>query len=184
MKEYINLLPDQKKEEIREEKRFRVIIGEESSFLFPVVLLIAILFAIQLILGIQGEGIGRAFENNQSQEKYQELKKYEDKFQALNAKIALISKVQGQHLEWAGALVKLSQSVPEEIYITGVATKDYRLFLIGRAKTRDRLLEFQGMLNNSECFAGVNMPLSNLVSKDNVDFQMDFEIKKTCLKDQ
>lgn len=182
MKVYIDLLPEKKKAVIREEKQFRSIVGMGFSFIFPIALLIGMLFAIKLILGIQGEGLGRAYADGQFQEGFQDLKRYEEKFQEINAKASLVSKVQDSHLEWAGILMKLSQTVPDEISIVGIATKDYRIFLIGRAKTREKLLEFQEQINTSECFSGVNMPLSNLVSRENIDFQLDFEVKKDCLK--
>jgi Tfp pilus assembly protein PilN len=184
MKEYINLLPEKNKEEIREEKKFRTIVAQEFSFVFPILILVAILFSIQVILDTQSQGLSAAYSNEQNQGSYQDLKTYEEKFQSINAKTALISKVLDNHLEWSVVLVKLSQLVPDDISITGIANKEYRLFLIGRARTREKLLEFQGVLNGSDCFSGVNMPLSNLVSKENIDFQIDFEIKKTCLKSQ
>lgn len=184
MKEYINLLPENRKEEIRDEKKFRSIIGGEFSFLFPILLLVGILFAIDLIITIQEESLGKSYISEQSQGSFQDLKKYEEKFQSINSKISTLSKFQDSHLEWSGALEKLTQTVPDEISITGMATKDFRVFLIGRAKTREKLLELQEAINASECFSGLNMPLSNLVSKEDVDFQMDFEIKKECLMTQ
>lgn len=181
MKEYINLLPEKRKEDIRDDKQFRSLVGGELSFLFPILLLVAILFAINLILTIQEEGLSKSYINEQSQSGFQDLKKYEEKFQSVNSRAGLINKAQGSHLEWAGVLEKLSQTIPDSISITGAASKDYRIFLIGRAKTRENLLELQDAINKSECFASLNMPLSNLVSKEDVDFQMDFEIKKDCL---
>jgi len=184
MKEYINLLPEKNKNEIREEKSFRNIVGRELAFIFPVILLVMILFSVKLILGIQEQGLEKSYNDEQFQGSQQDLKKYEDKFRETNLKSNLISKVQENHLEWTGVLVKLSQAVPDEVSITGVANKDYQIFLMGRAKNRERLLALKEAVNNSECFTGVNMPLSNLVSKENIDFQMDFEIKKNCLKSQ
>ena len=34
------------------------------------------------------------------------------------------------------------------------------------------------------CFTDINLPLSNLVSKDNIDFQIQFNIKEECVKNK
>lgn len=184
MKEYINLLPEKIKEEIRDDKKFRSLTGGMFGFLFPVVLLVGILFAINLILKVQEEGAAKSYGNEKSQVKYQDLKKYDEKFQSTNQKVGLILQVQDGHLAWAEILEKLSQTISEDITITGIANKDYRMFLVGRAKTREDLLALHAAISAEECFVGLNMPLSNLVSKEDADFQMDFEIKKDCLKNK
>jgi Tfp pilus assembly protein PilN len=182
MKTYIDLLPESKREEIQKEKRFRTIIGQEIGLAFPVVLFVVILLVINIVLKIQAEGVETAYQNEQTLTGHQELKVYDDKFKEANTRLDLVSKIQDSHLEWVEVLTKLSQLFPDGVYVNGIATKDYRMFLIGKAQKREYLLKFQESISTSECFANINAPLSNLVSRENIDFQIDFDIKKECLR--
>jgi Tfp pilus assembly protein PilN len=118
----------------------------------------------------------------QSQEKYQQLSIYEDKFKQVNSLDKTLRKIQTGHLHWFNLFQQLSSTVPEGIYISGLSTKDYSIFLVGKAKTRDNLLNFKSKLEENECFQNINVPISNLVVENNVDFQIDFVIKNECLK--
>lgn len=184
MKTYINLLPEGKKEEIESERKIRTIISQEIGFSFAVVFFVVILFLINFILKIQVESTEVVYQKEQSLSGYQEIRVYEDKFRVANSKIASVSKVQDSHLEWVGVLTKLSQLFPGGVSVNGIATKEYRLFLLGKAQKREDLLKFQEAINASDCFANINAPLSNLVSKENIDFQIDVDIKKECLISQ
>jgi len=184
MRTYINLLPEGKREEIQKEKNFRTIIGQEIGLTFPIVFLVVLLLVMNFVLKIQTESADAIFQNNQSLKGVRELKVYEDKFKEVNTKLTLVSKMQDSHLEWVGALTKLSHLFPEGVYLNGIATKEYRLFLIGKAQKREDLLKLQDSISASECFANLNAPLSNLVSKKDIDFQIDFDVKKECLKAQ
>lgn len=184
MKTYIDLLPESKRKEIQKEKRIRTIIGQEIGLAFPVVLFVMVLLVINFVLKIQTESSEAIYQNEQSLTGYQELKLYEDKFKGANVQLALIAKIQDSHLAWVGVLTKLSQLFPDGVYINQLATKEYHLILAGKAQKREDLLKFQDAIATSECFANINAPLSNLVSKESIDFQIDFDIKKECLRAQ
>jgi Tfp pilus assembly protein PilN len=181
MKTYIDLLPEGKKNEIQRDKAFRTIIGQEVGFAFAVIFLLVILVVINFTLKIQMAGIEAVSQNEQGLKGHQEMEVYEEKFKEMNAQLALVSKVQSGHLEWVGALTKLGQLFPDGVYLNGMATKEYRIFLVGKAQKRDDLTKFMDAIKGSDCFTNLNAPLSNLVSKEDVDFQIDFDIKKECL---
>jgi hypothetical protein len=63
-----------------------------------------------------------------------------------------------------------------------MATKNYRVLLAGTSKTRDDLIYMKDNFSKENCFTDVSLPLSSLVSKDNVDFQIEFNIKEECIK--
>jgi Tfp pilus assembly protein PilN len=184
MKIYLDLLPKDRKIELKRKKIFRVILREEFLFLLPIVFFIVILFDIHYMLSIKRETSIVAKSLAESQDKYQELSSYEEKFKQVNENSAKLSRISLGHLHWAGIFTKLSNTMPEGISITDFSTKDYKVFLIGRARNRETLLNFKGTLEADECFAGVNVPLSNLVVKEDVDFQIDFSINSDCLKKQ
>jgi hypothetical protein len=59
---------------------------------------------------------------------------------------------------------------------------NYTVLLSGQAATRDDILALEKKLKESACVKNVNVPLSNLFSQENIDFQIDFEMQKECLK--
>ncbi|KKQ46436.1 MAG: Fimbrial assembly family protein [Candidatus Moranbacteria bacterium GW2011_GWC2_37_8] len=182
MKIYLDLLPQEKKNELRRSKIFRRILHEEMLFLVPLVIFIALLLNIYYLLNFQYNSSVTLSSVNKSQDKYQELNNYEEKFKKVNASIDILSKIQSSHLHWLNVLDELGSVVPEGVYISDFSTKNYQIFLLGKARSRDNLLALKNNLDNSDCFKDVNVPLSNLVVKDNVDFQMDFVVIKDCLK--
>lgn len=184
MKIYLDLLPKNKKAEIKRKKRFLMIIKEEFLFLFPLVVFIVILLNIWYLISLQRDMLMNAQTKSQSEDKYKELSTYEKKFKEVNDVSSAILKIKAGHFHWTKVFEKLSDLTPEGIMITDLSTKNYRIFLLGRAKNRDLLLEFKNKLESESCFESVNLPLSNLVVKEDVDFQVDFAIKKDCLKQE
>lgn len=184
MKIYLNLLPEDRKKELNRNKKLRLIIKREFLFFLPVLVFTIILLNIYFILGIQKTSKLVSGSQEQSQGQYQELKTFEEKFKQINDKTILLSKIQKEHIYWSWLIQKLSELTSVEIFFNEISTKDYQVFLLGRAKTRDNLISFKDALINSGCAENVNMPLSNLVTKENVDFQIDFMVKSECIKEK
>ena len=140
------------------------------------------LFDINFILKFQLNSLEKNYSLEQSQEKYQELKKYEDRFKQINSKTALLYNIEKDHLYWSKFFYELDKVVPGGISINNISNSGYKLSLTGKSAKRENLLKFQENINASPCFSDANVPLSNLVTKENVNFQIDFKIKEDCLK--
>lgn len=181
MKIYLDLLPKQRKMEIRRKKIFRMILRAEFLLLLPILLFIIVLLNIFYLVSVERSALASAHLTAKSQEKYQELSSYEEKFKTVNENSSLLLKLESGHLHWVWVLEKMNKIMPEGIVIGDLSTKNYRIFLLGTAKNRDLLLKFKDELEKDQCFENINVPLSNLVVKENVDFQMDFSVKRSCL---
>jgi Tfp pilus assembly protein PilN len=184
MKIYLDLLPEEKKKEIRKRKLFLKIIREEILFSVPIFAFFAILATINFSLAIKSQATENSFNSGNSQKEYQELKSYEKKFSDINSKLPNIYKIQKSHLNWLGVFYKISDVTPKNVYISDLTTSDYKISLAGKAKTREDFLAFQANVKSNDCFSDVNVPLSSLVSKENVEFQIDFSVKVDCLKNK
>ena len=182
MKIYLDLLPQEKKNEIKRRKIFRIILREEFLFSLPIIIFIVILFNVYYLLNIQYSSALAASSINKAQEKYRELSSYEEKFIKVNESVDALTKIQGSQLHWINVLRELSLVTPDGIALSDLSTKNYQIFLLGKADSRDDLLEFKSKLDVSACFQSVNVPLSNLVVKEDVDFQLDFTVAQDCLK--
>jgi hypothetical protein len=184
MKIYLNLLPQERKNEMARKKRFGMIVRDEILFLLPLLVFILILADTYYVMNLQRNSAAVEFTLQQSQGQYQELSMFDRKFREANGTVASLLKFQTGHLHWMRFLENLSGAAPDGISISDLSSKNFQIFLIGKAKTRDNLLKFKENIQNSDCFHDVNVPLSDLVVKENADFQIDFYVSEDCLKQQ
>lgn len=184
MRIYLDLLPEQKKQEINRKKIFGIILREEILFLLPIVALIFILLNIYYVLILERNSSMAVHATKQSQDKYQQINIYEEKFKQINELDQKLVKIQSGHLQWQGIFQGLSGVMPEGVFISDLSTKDFSVFLVGKARTREDLLDFKNKLEAVECFQDVNVPLSNLVVKNDIDFQIDLKVTENCLRKQ
>lgn len=182
MKIYLDLLPQEKKNQIKRNKLFQRILHEELLFVVPLLVFIILLFNVYYVLNYEFNSLSAAGLEGRSQDKYQELNVYEEKFKEMNESVAVLSKLQTNHLHWINVIDELGNSTPDGVYLNNLSTKNYQIFLLGKARSRENLLNFKAKLEESSCFESINIPLSNLVVKDDIDFQMDLMVNNDCLK--
>lgn len=53
----------------------------------------------------------------------------------------------------------------------------------GMAESRDALIRVKKSLEEDVCFEEVNVPLNDIVLKNDIDFQIKFKVNDNCLKD-
>jgi Tfp pilus assembly protein PilN len=183
MKIKLNLIPPDKKEEIKKAQKFRMIIRWELELTAIAAVFLTMLFSLNYILQLNLLVANNNFErisNNNNQIK--KIKEYDLAIKENSVKISEIEKIQNGQLHWGIFFEKLNGTVPIDVALVSVSTKDYKIFLTGKAKNRDILVAFKENLEKNDCFLDVNLPLSNLVVKEDLAFQLDFNIKKECLK--
>jgi len=155
----------------------------EGELLLILLLFVAGLISMDYILKINLSSASdslNAISKDSSQ--YQAIEKYDNEIKDMNSLVSKASKIQSGQLYWSKFLTKFDDKVVPGIEIDNLSTQNYKVSLLGKADTRDNLLAFKGGLENDDCFNAVNLPLSNLVDEKNINFQMDFQIKKECLK--
>jgi len=178
----INLLPPAKKEAILEAKKLKTIFGWEAVIIFIALCFFGFLFALSSLLDFNLALISGMKNNEADGAKYAKIEEYQNKFSQINTQLNRLSKIDSDQLYWSSALLALDSAVPDEVEITEITTKDLILSLSGHAATRDNLLAFRDELSRNDCFSNIDLPVSELVSKDNVDFQMKLTINEKCLR--
>jgi Tfp pilus assembly protein PilN len=121
-------------------------------------------------------------EKNNREDQYVKIHAFDEQFSKINAQVAAISAVEKNQLYWSDLFSRLNGMIFPGIELNIVETKDYNVTLFGLANSRDDLILFKEKLENSDCLFNINLPLSELVEKNNVEFQMDLEIKPECLR--
>lgn len=184
MKIYLDLLPPQLKKEVKRKKIFLEIIKQEMLFIIPLVLFIFILLDTVYILNLQKKSILNQHITDEMKNKAEELSLYENKFRETNENSNILLKIKSEQLHWTKLFEKMNEIVPENVNITDISNKDFKIFIVGKSKNREELINFKNNLEKEVCFNNINVPLSNLVVKEDIDFQLDFFIDEKCLKEK
>lgn len=173
----LNLIPPYKKAEIHESKRMRFALRWELQLTGILVIFISLLLSINYILKINMASSSTG--NNEQAEK---VIQNEARIKEINAKITEVEKIQNRHLHWKNLFDKINENFFSEIEVQGIIIKDYTVLISGVAKNRDDLIFLKVKLEKESCFSEINLPLSDLVSKENASFQISFNVKSDCLK--
>jgi len=169
----INLLSPKKKEEVKLKRIYASI--KDIVMLF---LLFALIISIML-LG------SKFFLQNQLTElltqnatRIDAVEKISKKIILANVKINGMEKIQNNFQKMSAVFEELANITPSGAYYSSVQI--YRetgiIQLRGTASTRQDLLKLQDNLNNSELFQDIDLPLSDLLSKENNSFNISANI--------
>ncbi len=182
MKIKLNLLSAHTKESIQESRKMRIILKLGLEIFGILVVFFVLLLNINYILKTELRSVLNNYKKNELESKYADIEKYNSKVAQLNSKITNIENIQKEQIYWSKLFLKLNDILTPEIILSNLSSRDFTIFLVGKSKTRDSLVSLNERLEKEECFLNVKLPLSNLVSKDNVDFQIEFDVKEECVK--
>lgn len=76
----------------------------------------------------------------------------------------------------------INKNISEGVVLNQVSSDGLLVNLSGQASTRESLIAFKDKLNSADCFDNVDLPFSNLVLKENIDFKINLKVKRDCLK--
>jgi len=180
----LNLIPEYRKEEIRQSNLMKAVLRWELEIAFFLggflLLLMSLNQILQMKLDVQSVEIAKT----QDKSKHERLKELDGIFKDVNSKIALDKSIQKDQIYWSRFFEKIERDIPDEVRVGKIANRNYGIMLAGEAATREDLLKLEENFLKEECFTEVNLPLSNLVSKNDVAFQIEFKIKEECVKNR
>jgi len=182
MKILLNLLPEEKKIALVRKFRYRFFLWQTTLVLLLELYYVAILGGVYTIVNYQvkiGQDSIATF--NQFNEEAKRLVGYQEEFRQVNAEAERVIRYQGSHLHWSALLSMLQDLIPNGVVIVELMTKEYVVSISGQAGTREQFLQFEDALKGSDCVSDVRVPISNLFSRKEIDFQIDFKLKKECL---
>jgi Tfp pilus assembly protein PilN len=180
----LNLIPQYRKDEIAQSTRLRTILRWAIELFFIIIIFFVILLSLKYILIFSIDIQTSELESKQKKERYEKVINLDDNFKTANALVSFNESIQGDQLYWSRLFEKLSEIIPDGISVIKLASKNNMILIAGTADTRDILVDMREKLSQEQCFYNVNLPLSNLVSKDNVAFQIEFDIKNECIKNK
>lgn len=182
MKILLNVLPEEKKESLVRKFRYRFFLWQTTLVFLLELYYIVILVGIYVILNYQvriSTDSLVAFE--QFNEEAKKLISYQEEFKRINAETESVARYQKAHFHWSVLPALLQKLTPKGVVLIELLTKDYTVSISGQAATREQFLEFEAALKGDECVSDVRVPISNLFSQKEIDFQINFNLKKDCL---
>jgi Tfp pilus assembly protein PilN len=178
----LNLLPPEKKEDVARSYLFKQILKFQFIILVSMACFLGVLFTFKYVSRLNYSSRLAAFSESEKAEQYKKINDFDDKFKTLNEQINNVMQVSNGQIYWSLLFKKISNLVFPGVTVDAISTNDYAITLNGTAASRDDLVLFKEKLENESCFSQVDLPISDLVNKDNVGFQIDFLISADCLK--
>ncbi|TSC96080.1 MAG: Uncharacterized protein Athens101410_233 [Parcubacteria group bacterium Athens1014_10] len=164
----LNLLPEKEKIIYKQEKNYLVIKNFLLLLIIATIIITIALLASKLILEknfysfVDGDSL--------SPNATAEIKK---KINNINSKLQEINGIQKNYFDFSEPLIILSGLTPANLQISllNLDQNNLEFFIKGKAKTRENLLRFQKNLEDSPIFKEVKYPITNLLSKENINFE-------------
>lgn len=174
----LNLISEQRKKEI-EIKHLHQLFKKIDFVVLTAVIIIAILVltAKLLLQNALDHAVDQAdliSKNSQG---------YNAKIKEINDRITVAGQIQDDFLDWSKLFRELERLTPEGVTYSHLrAGADKTIRLRGSAASREDLLALKDRLNGSDLVAGVNLPLSNILEKENISFEINAQLKTEALK--
>ncbi len=178
MKININVLPDQQKKKMVEEKKIGFALKLGFSFITVLILLNVVFFLMQFVLKIEYQAADKPLPAASDGDSSKEIQ-LEKIFQDTNKQVGKISKTSKSVANWARVLVRISQLCPDGIKINNISAEMNQVKISGFSKTRDDFIDFQNKLE-AEGFK-FSVDLSNLVAAQDFNFDLQLEIPQDYL---
>jgi Tfp pilus assembly protein PilN len=178
----LNLIPPLRKKEIKKSYLLSRIVKWQAEIFLILLIFLALLWHIEYILKIESDSSLEQIKMSRQSFSYKDMQDYKEKIKNANTQIADVEKIQRGQIYWSELLKKLNEIIFSGIEIDSLSTKNYQVSLTGVAYNRDNLASFKEKLTQESCFEKVDFPLANLMSKENLVFQMQFMIKEECVK--
>ena len=170
----LNLLSPEKKAVLRTGFIFAYV----QTMLFIVFLIVVFssgtLLALRMMLKGTYEDLARRSDGGVDESKgiTTEIKKINDYLKRIDG-------IQQRYVPWSTVLEVLTRQVPEGMQLTSLTvSKDGKILLSGIARQRNDVLTFQSRLEQSEEFADVKSPISNILTQKDVKFDFEFRYAK------
>ena len=185
MKILLNILPEEKKDALVRKFRNRFFLWQTTLVLILELYYVIVLLGIFMILHYQSKTATESLASfDQFNEEARKLVSYQEKFKSVNILTDTVSHYQQSHFRWSALFHLLDKHLPKGVVVLELLTKDYTISISGQAETRDQFLEFESALKSEECVSDVRVPISNLFSQSEIDFHIEFKIKKECLTNE
>ncbi len=180
MKVSINILPDEQKEKREIEKKIGKISCFGFSLVFILLVLLAVLFSARLVLNIDYKSVQETVGNRPGNSE-EDINQTENLLSEINNISKKINKTSEETPRWSKVLKKIAEISPPDSKITLIHVEKEHIKLDGFEKNRDPyFLDFLEKLK-AEGFKNIDSPDSNIVSKNDFNFEIEMDVDSKYL---
>lgn len=165
----LNIISEEKKEYLQKMFYFQFIKGVLEQMLFVVAVCAMFLVGGQRILETHFENLVSQLTNNTNQYSHKNIE-----IKEINNTLREAEKIQAEHRYWSPLLPEFFNAIPPGISLTTVIfdPNNNRYTIVGKANTRDSLLSLQKSLEETPVVVSLDIPLSRLTERENIDFSI------------
>jgi len=195
----INLLPLEKKQKLLSKKRTILIVIFFVLIFFFLSCLALMLFSITIYSQIDIESKKILFSAKEKELNKSEIINLQEEIGETNLELKKINSFYDREIYISETLEKISQILPEEVYLTNFSAKHYfkevvvqlkekkdskeekfgvEFSLSGLALNREILILFKQRIEKEEDFTEVYFPLENLLEQKDIDFTITFKVEQ------
>ena len=99
---------------------------------------------------------------------------YNIKANKINSQLNVVTNIQKNFIGWSYLIKDLINETPTGITFSNIAMAKDRgtIKITGRADSRDNLLTFEQNLKDSKIYSNINLPIKNILQKENINFEI------------
>jgi hypothetical protein len=120
-------------------------------------------------------------EENANVERTQ-FQEYQSLFEETTKKTKRIQAMLSGQYMYSKSVDDIHNRKSENIFFTGMLFQDTYIKLEGVARLREDAIVFQERLEENECYTSVEIPIEDLVKKENIQFSVYLKVKEKCLR--
>lgn len=177
----INLLPPQKKEELRKEKNLKLVFILGFLFLSSLFCFVLLLLPIRVFFSGEVEAQKILYKQEENDFNNSQLQSLQKKILQANTKINQLDAFYKQQFQFMEVFDGISKIFPKEMSLTSLSVHPQAgkitVNLLGFSPTRSALLLLKENLEKEEKFSEIKFPPSNWLESENINFSASFEIK-------
>jgi Tfp pilus assembly protein PilN len=178
-----NLLPDSEQKFLRTEKLFRTILFAFFLGLLTLAVVAGFFWAMLQVVILNADGVAAQVQSLEKAAQESTAGQVQEKISLLNKNINSLSNNYSNQTHWTVVLEKLLALTPVTIRFTRLdaATEEATLEISGVATSRADLISFQDTLKAAAFVQKMETPLSNIIEKEDVVFEINLVVKKEAL---
>lgn len=180
MKIILNLLPKSKEKKIKNKKILKFVILQEIMIIVITLLFFGAIKGVDAVAKFRLNSIEQDLAVKESDGNYQEIKKYENELKEAGVRVAFIKNIKNFNVDWVIIFNKLTKLLPQEVVLTSVSGTGLDLVVKGNAQSRDILIKMKEDIQADGCFQSVDIPLSDIVLRENIEFEMNLGVNMKC----
>lgn len=181
-----NLLPASEQKFLRTEKLFRTVFLAFVLGLLTLAVVAGFFWAMRQIVTLNAAGIADQAQSLEKAVQESTEGQVQGKINSINTNINFLSNNYNSQPHWTLVLEKLLALTPTTIKFTKIEgdTKDLTLDISGVASSRTDLIAFQDTLKEADFIEKMETPLSNIIEKENLIFEINLVLKNGSLSEK